>query len=135
MIVDNLDDWSKTYQHSRNLILDTTYSEHMHGDQSRIIRMTATHEYIIWKQARMTSFQAIAYFWPYEAVSHFSLYTSFDGEHWIPTDSAITSINGDWIEYIYTLQGLSGVNYVKMVWNNTSGLAWNPNLGEVSITY
>lgn len=135
VIIDNLNNWSKTYRHSDNLIFDTTYSEHMHGDRSRAIRITATHEYITWKQVSMTSFQAIAYFWPYEPVSPFSLFTSLDRAHWIPADPAITSIKGDWIEYIYTLQGLSGVNYVKMVWNNTRGQTWNPNLGEVTITY
>jgi len=32
------------------------------------------------------------------------------------------------------LQGLSNTNYVKMVWNNLTGQAWNPQLGTVSIS-
>jgi predicted double-glycine peptidase len=83
----------------------------------------------------MTSFQAIAYFWPNEPVSHFSIYTSLDGRNWTLSDPTINSISGNWLEYIYTLNGLSNVNYVKIVWDNTSGQPWNPNLGEVTLTY
>lgn len=135
IIVDNLDDWSKTYEHSSNLTFDTANSKYMDGDPSRVIRTTATHESIVWKQPQMASFQAIAYFWPNELVSHFSIYTSQDGGHWTLAHPAIGNIESDWLEYVYTVHGLSNVNYVKMVWNNTSGHVWNPELGEVSITY
>lgn len=134
IIVDNLDDWSKAYEHSSNLTFDTTDYQRMHSDQSRVDRTTATNEYITWRQTGMTSFQAIAYFWPSEPVSHFSIYTSANGRMWTLTHPIISSIYGNWLEYIYTLNGLSNVNYVKMVWNNTSGQVWNPELGEVTIT-
>ncbi len=135
IIVDNLDDLSQTYQYSENISLDTSNSQYTHGDTSRAVRATATHEYITWKRDRMTSFQAIAYFWPGEPVSHFSIYTSANGRNWTLSHPVISSIGDIWIEYIYILNGLSNVNYVKIVWNNTSGQPWNPNLGEISITY
>jgi hypothetical protein len=135
IITDNLDDWSKAYEHSSNLAFDVTNSQHMNGDPSGAVRTTATDEFITWKQDGMKSFQAVAYFWPGEPVSHFSIYTSSDGRIWTLSHPAISSIYGDWLEYIYTLNGLSNVNYVKMVWNNTSGQAWSPELGEVTITY
>ncbi len=83
----------------------------------------------------MISFQAITYFWPSEPISHFSIYTSVDGRIWMLSNPEVTEIYGNWLEYIYTLNGLARVNYVKMVWNNTSGQSWNPNLGEVTISY
>ena len=135
IIVDQLDNLSQTYASSSNIGLDKSNAVYMRGDTSRAVRVTSTHEFIIWKQARMVSFQAIAYFWPGEPVSHFSLYTSSDGWKWTPSHPAITNLGGNWIEYVYTLNGLSGVNYVKMVWNNTEGHSWNPNLGEVTISY
>lgn len=135
IVVDNLNDWSKTYRHSSNLTFDTSNSAYMDGDPSRAIRTTATNEWIIWRQASMTSFQAIAYFWPNEPVSHFSIYTSSDGRNWTHTDPIISSFHSDWLKYVYTLNGLSGVNYVLMMWNNTGGHEWNPELGGVTITY
>ncbi len=134
ILADNLSDWSKTYQHSSNLTFYTNSYQQMHDDLSRAGRTTATNEYIIWKRVGMTSFQAIAYFWPGEPISHFSIYTSVDGRNWIISHPTISSINGNWAEYIYTLNGLSNVNYVKIVWNNRNGRVWNPELGEVTIT-
>ena len=135
IVIDNLDDWSKAYERSSNLTFDTTNSQYMKGDPSRVMRTTATNESITWRRANMTSFQATAYFWPSEPVSHFSIYTSSDGRNWSRSHPAISSIYSNWLEYIYTLSGLSKVNYVKMVWNNTSGRVWDPELGEVTITY
>ena len=83
----------------------------------------------------MTSFQAIVYFWPGEDVSYLSIYTSADGHHWTLSKPTISSIYGNWLEHVYTLNGLSQVDYVKMMWNNTKGQSWNPTLGEVTITY
>ncbi len=135
MIVDNLSDWSKVYKHSSNLTFDTTNSDYMHGDPSRAVRTTSTNEWIIWKQVGMTSFQAIVYFWLGEPVSHFSIYISADGKTWSLSKPVVRGIEGNWLEYIYTLNALTNVNYIKVMWNNTNGQAWNPELGEVTITY
>jgi hypothetical protein len=133
--IDNLNDWSHVYQHSNNLTFDTTNSQYMRGDTSRVVRTTPTHEFVIWQQDNMISFQAVTYFWPRESVSAFTIYTSANGTNWTEANPQIVPMSGDWQEFIYTLQGLSGVNYVKMVWNNTTGQNWNPNLGAVSILY
>ena len=135
MIVDNLNDWSKTYEHSGNLTFDTTNSEYMHSDSSRVVRKTSTNEEIIWRQTNIISFQAIGYFWPSEPISHFSIYLSADGRNWSLSEPTISSIHGNWLEYIYTLNNLLNVNYVMMMWNNTNGQTWNPELGEVTIAF
>jgi hypothetical protein len=135
IVVDDLNDWSKSYKHSSNLAFDTTNTRYIIGDPSRAIRTTATHEWIIWRQTGMTSFQAITYFWPGEPISQFSIYTSSDGRNWTVSAPTINNFDRDWVKCVYTLNGLSGVNYVKIVWNNTDGRAWNPELGEISITY
>src|SRR6266487_2391324 len=132
MVVDDLNNWGKTYEHSSHLTFDTANSQHMKGDSSGVIRTTATNEYIIWRQAGMTSFQAIAYFWPYEPVVHFSIYTSSNGRNWTLSQPEISRLGGNWLEYIYTVNGLSNVNYIKMIWNNTSKHTWNPELSEVT---
>ena len=135
MMIDNLNDWSKVYQHSSNLRFDTSNSQYMRGDTSRVIRTTATHEFVTWKKTNIVAFQAFTYFWPGEPVSPLSFYTSADGTNWTAVVPGVVILAGDWPEYIYSLQGLSGVNYVKVVWNNIKGQTWNPNLGAVSILY
>ncbi len=133
--IDNLNDWSGVYQHSPNLGFDTTNAQFMCSDTSRVLRTTATHEFVTWRQKNMLSFQAIAYFWSYEPVSPLSFYTSADGQSWTAATPTVVAIHGDWQEDIYTLQKLANVNYVKVVWNNTTGQPWNPNLGTVSILF
>lgn len=135
MMIDNLNDWTHVYQHSSNLRFDRSNSRYMHGDTSRVTRATTTHEFITWKQTNMLSFQAISYFWPGEPVSPFTVYTSADGTTWTAVTPQVAEVYGDWPQYIYTLQGLSGVNYVKVVWNNLTGQNWSPNLGDVTILY
>ena len=135
VLIDNLNDWGKTHEHSSNLTFDNANSQYMNGDPSRVVRTTATQEYITWRQTGMISFQAVAYFWPGEPVSPFSIYTSPDGTNWTINQPTISSPGGNWLAYIYTLKNLSKVSYVKMVWNNTSGHEWNPELSEVTITY
>ncbi len=134
-IIDTLANWSHVYQHSTNLSLNTTNIKAINGDSPHVLRTTSTREFIIWKQSHITAFQVSAYFWSQEPVSPFSIYTSSDGVTWSVAKPQIISINRDWEPYVYTLQRLSDVNYVKVQWNNTTGHAWNPALGTVSILY
>jgi hypothetical protein len=135
VLVDPLDNWSNTYDHSSNLSFDSSNSQYMHNDSSVVTRATATHEYITWHQHGITSFQAITYFWPDEQVDNFSIYTSADGNAWKPTRPEMSEVIGNWPEYIYTVNGLKDTNYVKIVWNNIHGNYWSPVLGEISIPY
>src|SRR5260370_7105235 len=98
----------------------------MNGDPSRVMRTTATDESITWRRANMASFQATAYFWPSEPVSHFSIYTSSDGRNWSRSHPVISSIYSNWLEYIYPLSGLSKVNYPKFVLNTPTSRTTNP---------
>src|SRR5258708_6585153 len=93
MMIDNLNDWSKVYQHSSNLRFDATNVQYMRGDTSRAIRTTATYEFVTWKQANMVSFQAITYFWPYEPVSPFSIYTSMNGKNWTTATPEVVNVH------------------------------------------
>jgi hypothetical protein len=131
--IDTLTDWSKIYKHSDNLTFETGNAQHLKGHTSAAKRTTPTNEWIIWKLTNVKFFQASSYFWPSEPVSHFSILTSSDGKSWQITNPAIYKIKNDWTEYIYTLNNLSGVNYVKVQWNNTGGQVWSPVLSTVSL--
>jgi Cellulase (glycosyl hydrolase family 5) len=133
MLIDNMHSWSGVYQHSANLTFDTTSAQLMGGDISRAVRTNATHQFIIWKHAHTSSFQAIGYFWPGEPVSSFTFSVSADGKSWRTVVPGVISFPSNWLEFVYSLQGLTDVAYVKIAWNNVSGQPWNPNLGTVSI--
>ncbi len=131
--IDTLADWNKSYKHSGNLTFETGNAQHLKGHTSAAKRTTPTNEWIIWKVNALKSFQASSYFWPSEPVSHLSIFTSSDGKSWQLTNPAIYKIKNDWTEYIYTLNSLSGVNYIKVQWNNTGGQSWSPVLSTVSL--
>ena len=132
---DPLNDLSLTSSATVPLQIDTTNASYFTGDATRASRgLVTTNTELVWAQGGVTTFQATTYFWPYEPVSPFSLYTSADGTTWSSATPTITGGTGDWLEYTYTLSGLTGVNFVKLQWNNTTGHSWTPQVGAVSLT-
>jgi mannan endo-1,4-beta-mannosidase len=140
-IIDPLDNWDKTYSHSSGLSFDVKNTQYIGNDSSRAYRMPTApaHAEIVWKYKGISSFQATGYHWPYESISHYSFFTSSDGSTWTPATPVITQnsvgTGGNWSKYTYALSGLSNANYVKIQWNYTSGMHWNPNLGEVKLEH
>lgn len=131
VLSDPLNDWSHTYSHSANLGFDSTNTAYFAGDTSRAFRLSSTNENIVWQLNGATSFQATTYYWPYETVSPFSIFTSTDGATWTATTPVVTGGTGNWLGYTYTLSGLTNTNFVKVVWNNTTGNSWSPQIGQV----
>ncbi len=133
-LVDNLKDWSKSYSHTSSLYFETTVNQY-NSDSSRAARSASNAEEIVWQLNGMTTFQAITSFWPGEAVSHYSFFTSPDASVWTGITPAVTMGGlGDWVKYAYTLSNLTGVNFVKIRWNNLSSVNnWTPQLCKVMI--
>lgn len=132
-VVDNLSDWSKVYSHSANLSFDNGNTAFFEGDSSRVRRNSLTDEEISWKQPNLKAFELTAYFWPNEATSHFSFYTSADGQNWQPVNPAVSGGSGDWRKFTYSLKNLNGVNFVKVRWNSLTGQFWNAQISKVTL--
>jgi hypothetical protein len=136
IIVDDLNNWSKTYSHTTNLDFDTNNSQWMHGDTSLLYRVANTPEEVVWKLPGMKSFQAITYFWPSQSGSplkDLSVYTSADAVHWTAATPTLSGGTGNWIEYTYTLSNLSNVNFVQMRWSVTANNDWAQQVGQVTL--
>ncbi len=135
-LVDNLDDWSKTASHSDDLAVDTNNSEHFNADTALAYRNSNLHDMIIWHLSGVNTVQILTYFWQTEAISPFSMYTSSDNKTWTQVTPAISQGPAGteaWQGYEYTLNRLSGVNYVKIVWNNISGNSWSPQISQATL--
>lgn len=135
-MIDELNDWSKTYSHSANLNFDVSCSNACDGDTSCVSRTDNNAGEIIWHQNDIKQFLVTGYFWPYEGINHFTFYTSSDGQNWTLVSPEINGGSGDWVKYIYSLKSLTNVNYVKLCFNSVSGgQIWNPHVGKAEITY
>ncbi len=136
-LVDNLNDWSKTYSHSSNLGFDTTNPAFFNGDTSRAYRFSikpGTNDEIVWNVPAMAFFTATSYFWPHEPISPYTLYTSADGTNWTQVTPTITSSGTNWLQYTYAVSTAAPVNFIKIRWGNLTGMSWSPQLGQVSIS-
>ncbi len=136
-ILDNLNDWSLSYSHSSNLHFDSSNPVYFNGDTSRAYRWSvssSSNDYIIWHLPGMKTVSAVTYFWPSEPVSNFTIYTSDDSFSWTQANPTITVTDSNWLQYVYTVNGLWNASYVKIVWGNHSGQSWSPQIGQVWIS-
>ncbi|GGD78686.1 hypothetical protein GCM10010911_40950 [Paenibacillus nasutitermitis] len=141
-MTDELNDYSKMYSHSANLLLDANNQAAFNGDASRLARSSNTEEYIIYKtpsQTRdITGFTAAGWYWPDEAVTDFAFYASPDGVTYTPFTPAKTTVNGTgsiWNKMVYKGASLpGGTKFIKMVFKQNTANYWNPQLGSVGIS-
>jgi hypothetical protein len=108
---------------------DTNFFE---GDSGRLRRNGTTAQEITWQHNNTVSFEAVTYHWTGEAAQHFSFMVSSDNANWRSVTPVISAGFGEWKKFVYTLNGLSGVNYVKMRWA-AGGQFWNPQIAKVSL--
>ncbi|CAH1059594.1 hypothetical protein [Paenibacillus pseudetheri] len=135
-LTDELSDFSMTYSRSDNLYFDSSNPLNFNNDFSRVMRTSLTSEEIVWRKDGMVSFQARTFFYP-ENMSHFKIYTSFDGVNWrlrVP-DIIEGEQYEDWPQIIYALDNLEDTNFVKIVWTGSEGYFWTPQITKVLMNY
>lgn len=144
---DPLDNWSKTYAHSADLTFDTATPAFYDGDAARATRTQATTDDITWRAPDTRTVDVVAYYPPTAGAGNktdLSIAVSADGRNWVSVDDravldqqllARQAPGNDWLRWIYTVQGLHHVSYVRVSWTNTTGPAGAPEIGAVRITH
>jgi hypothetical protein len=87
-LLDNLDNWSKTYRRSGGLKLAQSSPAEFNYDPSRAVAKTKDDQYLIYRTGPITSFALKAY---YQGALGLKVYGSHDGEAWAPIDLASTN--------------------------------------------
>jgi hypothetical protein len=142
-IVDDLNDWSKTYARSANLVLDGSVQASFNGDASRMARSSNTEEYAVYKAPsstqRISRFSAEGWFWPDEAVTDFAFYASPDAINYTAVTPSRTIVNASgtvWTKATYTANALPpGTRFLKIVYKHGTVNYWNPQIGRVEYSY
>ncbi|MGN6674757.1 MAG: hypothetical protein ACTHMA_15765, partial [Thermomicrobiales bacterium] len=131
IVVDDLNDFSHITAHSANLGFDTTNTNNIGNDPSRLVRTAMTQEWAVWSLSGLTQFSATTYYWPYEAFSPFTFAVSPDNNTYTAVTPSSNNLGGDWTRVDYTLTPPAGTNYVKVIFPTNSAYAWNPEIGQV----
>lgn len=137
VISDDLNDWSKIYAHTSNLMFDTTNTSYFEGDASRLVRTADSPENIVYyNDGGISNINArINYAWT--IAGKVSLYTSQNGVDWTwvytINDTPVSTGGGWYRTYFYAATDFEvGVRYVKIEISNDS-LIYTPQIGSVQV--
>ncbi|OAS23056.1 hypothetical protein A8708_23135 [Paenibacillus oryzisoli] len=138
-VVDNVYDDTKIFERSPNLSISGSNPSAFGDDASRLVRLTNTDEYIVYKaepDKELRSFSADTWFWPYEASTDFQFAISPDNVNYSsysPTIAA-TSSAGAWNKVTYSGTIPRGTQYIKIIYKQHSSNTWNAQIGKVTLT-
>lgn len=134
-LTDDLDDFTKILALSNAgwFYLQTGGENLTDGDASRLVRYVVAAEWATWQLSGARSMTVTAYFWPVDAVNHFSFAYSSDNITFTPITPTINDVGGDWNKITYVLNLPGGVNYVRANFP-VSTYHWTPQLGQVVLS-
>lgn len=132
-LFDPLDDFSKTVDHAGSLSFDPGNASSFGGDASRVKRDSADPSSLTWTYDNISGIDVDAWYWPDQTVVPLTLEISADGTSWTSADATVTGGTGNWKKYVYSLRGLTGVNFVRVSWPVGGGEVWTPQIGAASI--
>lgn len=138
---DTLEDWSKTYEHTDNWMLDAENPDYFEGDTARARRTTATTESIIYsvpEEKTLADFTAkLFYFRTYRDPMAF--YQSADGVIWTPVEMDYTGTvdtGNHWNRmYATPASDLSDCRLLKIEFSGSGLFQWDKQLSEIYFTY
>jgi len=135
---DKANDFSKVYDHSGDLKIDSSNPAFLGGDEGRFARTVyPTEAWISYELGDHYNLKATAYFWDEEAFSHFKFFVSDDHQTWTEFEPRIDVAPKEedaWYKVVYTKNSFaSSAKYLKIQWQGGTGYAFTPQLGEVVI--
>lgn len=138
-IVDNLDDFSKIYTKTANMILDHTNPAYFANDNSRVSRSDGNTGTIVYHYTNISGFSAILYkFSTSTDLTKVKYYTSDNGTAWTlltTTYSTPVATASGWFQTTFTPVGAlpAGTKFLKMELTDTG--SWATQLGQINITF
>ncbi|MGG1555600.1 polysaccharide lyase family 8 super-sandwich domain-containing protein [Paenibacillus ferrarius] len=136
-VVDNVYDDTKMFERSANLTITGSNPQSFGDDASRLVRLTNTDEYIVYKAEptmELRNFVADMWFWPYETSTDFQFAVSSDNVSYVPYTPTIATVPGNWNKVTYSGTLPRGTQYLKIIYKQHSSNIWNAQIGKVTLT-
>ncbi|PJI93579.1 OmpL47-type beta-barrel domain-containing protein [Luteimicrobium subarcticum] len=143
VLVDRLDDLSRTTARTGSLGIDTGNAALLGGDAARAKRDAAGAASATWKVSTddapdgVSGFDATAYYWPDQAPERLTFAVSSDGTTWQDVTPALATTagvqGGAWTRDVASVRGLTDVRWVRVSWPDGSTPEWAQQLGELRL--
>ncbi|MGE5541830.1 MAG: chitobiase/beta-hexosaminidase C-terminal domain-containing protein, partial [Bacillota bacterium] len=134
--IDNLDDYSFTYQRSANMNrLDDLNYPFFDGDKSRLCRTTLDEGYVVYKTPYdMESFFIDMYYWPSAVMEDIKVYVASDGSDYREVALERTEFIGPWNRVVFEAYEMpvAHARFMKIV---VTGKVepWTPQIARVMV--
>ncbi|MCP2370311.1 hypothetical protein BJ978_000987 [Agromyces terreus] len=132
-LVDDLDDFSLTAEHTGSLSIDGGNPAQFGGDTGRAKRDSADPASLVWTYDDISGADFTAWYWPDQPVIPIAVAGSADGTEWTTLAPQVTGGAGNWKRYDYSLRGLEGVDFLKISWDGAEGEPWTPQIGQLTL--
>jgi glucuronoarabinoxylan endo-1,4-beta-xylanase len=135
-LIDDLDDWSKSFSHTSGLVMDSSNSGYFNGDNSRVKRLDGTTESFVYNLPNITSFRADMY--QFSVWDGIAFYVSPDGVNWTKLAHASTPgvyTGSKWYQKTYYSTELPppGTQYLKVELSGND--SWEKQVSRMTIKY
>ncbi|GAA1824507.1 carbohydrate binding domain-containing protein [Agromyces salentinus] len=132
-LVDPLDDFSLTAEHTGALSIDGGNPGQFGGDAGRAKRDSADPASLVWTYDDISGADFTAWYWPDQPVIPVAVSASADGSEWTPLEPQVTGGAGNWKRFDYRLRGLEDTDFLRISWDGAQGEPWTPQIGELTL--
>lgn len=137
-MIDSADDWSRSYSHSSNMVIDVSNPDYFNGDQSRFTRVSTAAGEVVYLLEGLSQFKAKVYLFGAADADKVKFYASADGASWelagaSRSNPQPTLYGWSLIEYRSASSLPSGTKYLKVEFTDVTD-GWAAQLGEITLS-